>query len=57
MKSGSRPVKRHGWLRLPWPVEASPALFGRFQHSHPPFRFSRVGTWTVGVTPMVIFER
>ena len=57
MKSGSRPVKRHGWLRLPWPVEAAPALFGRFQHSHPPFGFSRVGTWTVGVTPMVIFER
>ena len=57
MKSGSHPVKRPGWLRLPWPAEASPALFGRFHHSHPLSRFTRVGTWTVGVAPMVIFER
>ena len=57
MKSDSHPVKKHGWQRLPWPAEASLALYGRFQHSHPLSRFSRVGPWTVGVAPMVIFER
>ena len=57
MKLVSHRAKKLGWQLQLWRAEQNLRRLSRFDHSHPLSRISRVGAWTVGVAPMVIYKR